>query len=129
MSAGTGHLGRKHPLAEVASRTCAPHRGGSKVGGVACGACWEAAIRADERWLAEVGDGPALAEPTIDQIAVERAASMSGQAPALRPAEKVAAARLMRSRGLAYEEIGQRLSMSKDRARQIAGPRALVAVS
>lgn len=47
------HLGVDHALARHASARCRrlEHslKGGNSVGGVACGACWESVIRADER--------------------------------------------------------------------------------
>lgn len=50
---GHPHLGLDHDLARLAKARCArlQHRqhGRNSVGGVACGACWESVIRADER--------------------------------------------------------------------------------
>lgn len=45
------HLGPDHALAPRASARCRrlEHRTGRKVGGMACGECWESVIRADER--------------------------------------------------------------------------------
>lgn len=44
------HFGESHPLARAAGKLCRRQRHQAKVlGKVACGACWEAAIRADER--------------------------------------------------------------------------------
>lgn len=40
------YFGDQHPLAQVARASCG-HRGSPKVGGVACGPCWESVIRAD----------------------------------------------------------------------------------
>lgn len=42
----TPYFSDKHPLAKSARATC-DHRGRPKVGAVACGECWEHAIRAD----------------------------------------------------------------------------------
>lgn len=42
------YFGDDHPLARAARARCG-HRGSPKVAGVACGDCWEATIRADER--------------------------------------------------------------------------------
>lgn len=55
---GVGHLSAAHPLASKVKARCLHlkhSKGGAKsVGGVACGECWEAVIRADEReiWAA-----------------------------------------------------------------------------
>jgi hypothetical protein len=73
-----GYLGSQHPLAEVAERLCAAHLGAVRVSGigrVACGVCWEEAIRADERAVVLFGV-PREIEPDpsyVDEIAVERA--------------------------------------------------------
>ena len=74
MSAVTLHLGWAHPLAQVASEHCADHSA-PLMGGVACGACWELAIRDDERFAVQ-HDLPRelVADPElVDQVAVERA--------------------------------------------------------
>ena len=42
----TPYFSAKHPLARTATAIC-DHRGRPKVGGIACGECWETAIRAD----------------------------------------------------------------------------------
>jgi hypothetical protein len=51
------HLSSSHPLAEVAARRCRAHGGrpGCGIGHVACGRCWERAIRDDERFALECG--------------------------------------------------------------------------
>jgi len=45
------HLGPEHPLALFARARCRRlgHKTGRIIGGMACGACWESVIRADER--------------------------------------------------------------------------------
>jgi ParB family chromosome partitioning protein len=45
------HFGKTHPLAPVAADLCAEagHAPKRRIGGGACGACWEQAIRSDER--------------------------------------------------------------------------------
>lgn len=45
------HLGPQHELATLAKARCQrlDHKLGRRVGGMACGACWESVIRADER--------------------------------------------------------------------------------
>jgi ParB family chromosome partitioning protein len=47
-SATKPYFGAQHPHAKVAAALC-EHRGRPKVGGIACGECWESVIRADER--------------------------------------------------------------------------------
>lgn len=50
------HLGAAHPLAQVAAQLCRSHVGPvPRVGRVACGSCWEEAIRNDERVVVECG--------------------------------------------------------------------------
>jgi hypothetical protein len=67
-------FGPSHPLAEVAERQCdAPT--GHLIGGIACAACWERAIRDDERVVVEHGLSREMEpDPTfVDYIAVELA--------------------------------------------------------
>ena len=51
------YFGPSHPLAQIARRHCRTHHTSPQptrqVGGVACGACWEHAIRTDERFVVE----------------------------------------------------------------------------
>ena len=67
------HLGPSHPLARIAGERCTHLT--PQVGGVACGECWESAIRDDERFVVEndlpreVGDQ----DDGVDEVAVERA--------------------------------------------------------
>ena len=67
------HLGPSHPLARIAGERCTHLT--PQVGGVACGECWESAIRDDERFVVEnnlpreVGDQ----DGSVDEVAVERA--------------------------------------------------------
>ena len=81
------HLGQAHPLSEVAAGHCLGHRR-PLVGGVACGACWEHAIRDDERVVVEhelpsqlKGDAD-----LIDPVAIARA--IAGQPVSLTSAER-----------------------------------------
>lgn len=65
------HFSGQHPLADTARQTCETgghiRRDGSSV---ACGRCWEAAIRNDER--AQLGAEPSEPVDDIDEIAVRR---------------------------------------------------------
>jgi hypothetical protein len=88
------HLTGGHPLATVAARHCVDHSS-PLIGGVACGNCWERAIRDDE-WFAAENDLPRDLRPDpqlVDEVAVERA--MRGHPVALTRTERqVAIARL-----------------------------------
>lgn len=52
-TANATHLGNRHSLASRVTARCKskkhPTKGANRVGGVGCGECWEAVIRADER--------------------------------------------------------------------------------
>jgi hypothetical protein len=68
------HLGSTHPLARVATGHCQDHSE-PLLGGVACGRCWERAIRDDEHFATQ-NELPRelLTDPDlIDEIAVSRA--------------------------------------------------------
>lgn len=73
----TGRWSWNHPLAEVAARHCRSHATllPLLIGGVACGACWELAIRDDEQFRLECGLPRHLdVDPSyVDQVAVEQA--------------------------------------------------------
>lgn len=64
--AGTRHFTTRHALAAAARAAC-DHPTRPLVGGVACGQCWEQAIRADERTHQQ----PAAVEP-VRQVATDR---------------------------------------------------------
>lgn len=73
----SGALGPANSVASVARRLCRESHqlpAPQLLGGVACGSCWEEAIRADERVVVEHGldREPALGA-FIDDVAVERA--------------------------------------------------------
>jgi hypothetical protein len=75
----------------VAARHCEAHRGAlrrSGIGGVACGACWERAIRDDEQVAVEFGlPRDTGANPAyVDEIAVEFACR--GEDHPLTPVER-----------------------------------------
>jgi len=108
-------LGRSHPLAAVAARLCESHLGSARrfgLGQVACGDCWEQAIRADERVVVELGLPPEpVADPNlVDEVAVERACA--GDPVRLSPAERRVAAGRLLERGLTPSQAAARLSMS-----------------
>lgn len=96
------HFGPAHPVATVAAWHCAAHLGLQRrrgLGGVACGACWELAIRDDERVAVEC-DLPREVAPDvfyIDEIAVERACR--GDVVKLTPAEEAEVTRRLNATG------------------------------
>lgn len=109
------YFGPSHPVAEAARQMCRSQHGEAgrtTTGGVACAPCWEAAIRADERWVIETGDAPAEdgATEVLDDIAIERA--IRGDQVRLTPAERAEAARRMLAAGLTATTVGHRLNAS-----------------
>lgn len=116
------HLGPEHPLAEVAARHCAAHSGTRRfagVGQVACGACWERAIRDDERIAVEFGLPRELVPDLsyVDEVAVELACA--GERVVLTPAERAVAVRLLGGRGMAVTPIASRLGIGADAVRAL----------
>ena len=109
-----GSLGPAHPLAQVAREQCRAEHGrpiaAAGVGGVACGRCWEAAIRRDERAVITFGlDRNELGDPTyLDPIAVSLACA--GEPVRLTRAERAAARDQMAAAGVGVTEITRRLS-------------------
>jgi hypothetical protein len=121
-SSGCSHLSRAHPLASVAAQHCARHAGRSHlgyVGGAACGACWERAIRDDERVAAEFGVPRELAPDPgyVDEIAVEFACR--GERRSLTPVERAEAVRRLDVAGVGPGAIGVRLGLSGESVRGI----------
>jgi hypothetical protein len=117
----TTYFGPHHPLAEVAMRLCDAHYALLDEHQVACGPCWETAIRNDERVVAEYGlprEATADAEH-VDEIAVERAAR--GERVSLTAAELRAAAELLRTRRMHPIEIGRRLHITYRAAVAVLG--------
>lgn len=110
------YFGRRHPLARLARERCrthhAPGRRVQRVGEVACGACWEHAIRADERFVAECGlDGaPEVPADDVDEIAVAQA--VAGRRVPLNDAERAVAVRLLAGRGMPACRIADRLHVN-----------------
>ena len=102
------YFGPSHPLAEVAERNC-QDCDRPPIGDVACGACWERAIRDDERVVVECGL-PRAIEPDpnyVDEIAVELACA--GERVVLTPTEFTVAAYRLARRRLSPVEIARRL--------------------
>jgi hypothetical protein len=125
-----GHFSMSHPLAPVAGRNCADHLGPLRrgaLGQIACGACWEKAIRDDERVVVEFGlPHELIIDPTyVDEIAVELA--MRGERVELTPVERAEAVRRLDAARVAAATIGWRLGMSHDTVRStLAGLEAAV---
>jgi hypothetical protein len=121
-SSKCSHLSRAHPLANVAAQHCARHAGRSHlgyVGGVACGACWERAIRDDERVVSEFGLPRVLTpEPGyVDEIAVELACR--GERRSLTTVERAEAVRRLSAAGTGPGAIGVCLRLSGETAHGI----------
>lgn len=108
------YLGRRHPLGSVARDRClSEHRlSTSRIGGVACGRCWEQAIRADERVVIELGLPPEPhADPDlVDEVAVDRACA--GDSVRLTKAERRAAVTRLLASGLLPGQVSAQLGMS-----------------
>jgi hypothetical protein len=101
------YLGPAHPLADVAAQHC--DHAVPRLGSVACGACWELAIRDDER-VAVLYDLPRelAPDPThVDEVAVELACR--GERVDLTPVERAEAARRLAGKGLSTWQIAKRL--------------------
>jgi hypothetical protein len=102
------HLAPAHALASVAGNHCEGHTS-SLVGGVACGSCWERAIRDDERFAVE-NELPrqlTIDPDLVDNVAVERA--MQGQPVRLTPRERAAALAALSSMGIPQSRIARLL--------------------
>lgn len=109
------YFGSRHPLASEARRRCRAEHGyrSGGVGGVACGPCWEGAIRDDERFVTAFGlprEVPALDGSLVDEIAVELACA--GERVPLTARERGVAARRLRTVGLSVNQVVTRLGMS-----------------
>lgn len=116
-----GYFGPGHVLADVAARHCDAHRS-PFTRGVACGACWELAIRDDERFAVEF-DLPRELEPDpdyIDEIAVDLACR--GERVQLTPAELAVAVARLHGRSLSLTRIAMRLRVSYGVVLRIARP-------
>jgi hypothetical protein len=110
------YFGPRHPLAQVARRHCRTHHASSQptrqVGGIACGACWEHAIRTDERFVIEcdLDDEPDVSDDHIDEIAV--AYAVAGRKVTLTTAERDAAIRLLGGRQVPVTRISRLLRVN-----------------
>ena len=111
-----------HPLASVAAELCtlAGHPAAVRRDVIACGSCWERAIRADERFVSECGlPGEVTADAVgVDEIAVERACA-GDRSVVLTRHEVWAAVERLRQRGLTGGQIATRLRRDHAVVRQI----------
>jgi hypothetical protein len=93
----------------------------ARLGAVACGRCWEAVIRADERVVVEHDlppVDPVEAATYLDEIAIERACR--GERVRLTRAERAETVRRLRARGLGFGAIAHRLRMSDAQVRIVS---------
>jgi hypothetical protein len=101
-----------HPVAEPARRRCRElHPRTAAAVAVACGECWERAIRDDERAVVLFGL-PREIEPDpeyVDEVAVERA--VAGHRPRLTPVEQSLAVAVLLRRGWSDNRIGEWLGI------------------
>src|SRR6266540_1779773 len=110
-----GYLGPQHLVAGVVERLCREHlgRGGRGLaGGVGCGACWERAIRDDERAVVLFGLPRELeSDPDlVDEVAVELVCG--GEPAALTALERAEVVRRLTKRGQPATRIAERLGMA-----------------
>jgi hypothetical protein len=122
------HFGPEHVLADVAARLCAAHRA-SMARSAVCGACWELAIRNDERFAVEF-DLPRDLTPDpdfVDEIAVELACR--GERVSLTPVERAAVVRRLVGRGVCRSKVAALLNLSHDAVTAIVGPARPVAAA
>jgi hypothetical protein len=113
-SSRVSYFGEHHPLASVARSRCRSEhpRLSRRLGDIACGPCWEHAIRTDERVVVELGLPPELvADPDlVDEVAVERACR--GDSVRLTKVERRTAFARLLGDGLTPTQAGDRLGMS-----------------
>jgi hypothetical protein len=120
------YFGRRHPMAPVAKRLCVAHLANLApdeavpvlLSGVACGACFEQAIRDDEDAVVLFGV-PREIEPDpsyVDEVAVERA--LGGEDVPLTPVERAVVAQCRREIEREAAEFADRGWLSVTEARQ-----------
>jgi hypothetical protein len=113
-------FGRRHPVADAAAMRCAgaAHQA-TQVGGVACGQCWERAIRDDER-IAVLFELPREFTPDpsyVDAVAVQRACA--GERVRLTQTERVAAVESLRRKAMTPWRISTLLRMPMAAANEV----------
>ncbi len=97
------HFSSSHPLADIAAEHCQKHMGPRDLGlsGIACGQCWELAIRDDEKFVVE-NELPRELETDpdyIDDVAVRQ--TLEGQKVPLTRAERAEVTRRQAAHKLA----------------------------
>jgi hypothetical protein len=121
------HFGARHPLAPVAARHCASHREdlplSQYLGRVACGACWELAIRDDERAVVEFGlPRELVSDPDlVDEVAVDRA--VRGWPTELTATEQRMAVIRLSESGLNAREVAEQLGIGQDAVQKVLAAR------
>ena len=108
------HFTKQHPLASIAYERC-DHTRRQKVGSIACGQCWEQAIRDDALGLLEETGGPIVgtinsyaANLPVDEIAVQRALD-GDRTVRLNASELRAAITSLHARGASDRQIARTL--------------------
>ena len=115
------HLSRLHPLSVYAKVTCDLHGhdpSARRLGNVACGACWETIIRADERGNVAVVITSARDTADVDRVIIDQLQLRGGMAAS--PAERFEAFAALLGNGKDPEEAGRRLGYSPPYAAQLA---------
>jgi len=107
------HFGANHVLADAAVRRCRTHLLPLSRA-VACGPCWELAVRADERFAVEFGlPRELVVDPDyVDEIAVDLACR--GERVELTGVELVVAVERLQARRMSRSAIAARLHKSFD---------------
>lgn len=110
------YLALSHPLAGDARLYCdaSGHekKSGRRIGGVACGACWEAVIRADERGGVDAIDELlAGLHVDYDPVVITNLVNAAHHSFAGNPAEKLEAVRIMLQAGVAERTACLRVGM------------------
>jgi len=121
--AALAHLPAGHLVADVARRSCGV---GHPVvpAGIACAVCWEAAIRADERFvhlfdLTDPDDRDLASKPDyVDEVAVEQ--FIDGTDVAITPAEWIEVVARLRATGSDDATIVARLAAVEQPAETVA---------
>jgi hypothetical protein len=112
------HFGSSHPLSLLACRRCREIHG-PRCRLVACGQCWERAVRDDERVVVEFGLSRELVcDPLlVDEVAVELACR--GERVALTPVERRVAVARLAGRGVSRTRVAVLLRMGGTMANRL----------
>jgi ParB family transcriptional regulator, chromosome partitioning protein len=109
------HFDGSHPLARDAKQRCntAGHPAAGRIGGLACGACWEASIRADVAGQVEQSHRhvQTVRAGFVDEVAVQRAVN-GDLSVSLSIAERREAVRLLHRQGYHDRQIACTLGIT-----------------